>query len=106
MTEDEKIRQQKLNKMQKEYDEEKRSGGQVYPSEQGHIPNGTWNQTYEAGITRRNKLIDDLVVGMVATVIDSVDADKDTAADVQVAFDETIKMACRLADKTIAESNK
>lgn len=31
-------------------------GGPVYPSEQGHIPGATWNQTYELGQTRWESL--------------------------------------------------
>jgi hypothetical protein len=34
----------------------KNTGGQVYPSEQGQDAEGKWNQTYEAGITRRDWL--------------------------------------------------
>lgn len=31
-------------------------GGLNYPSEQGHIPDGTWNQTYDPGQTRHQSL--------------------------------------------------
>lgn len=29
-------------------------GGPVFPCEQGHIPDGTWNQTFEPGMTLRD----------------------------------------------------
>lgn len=29
-------------------------GGPAYPSEQGHCPNGTWNQTYDSGMSLRD----------------------------------------------------
>jgi len=29
-------------------------GGPAFPSEQGHIPDGTWNQTYSQGMTLRD----------------------------------------------------
>ncbi len=81
---------------------QKNDGGQFHPGQMSNPP----HPHDVPGITRRNKLIDDLVVGMVAVIIDNVDADKDTAEDVNIAFDETIKIACKIADKTIAESNK
>lgn len=28
--------------------------GPAFPSEQGHIPDGTWNQTYEPGLSLRD----------------------------------------------------
>lgn len=30
------------------------TGGHAFPGEQGHIPDGTWNQTFEAGMTLRD----------------------------------------------------
>ena len=32
----------------------KNDGGPVFPSEQGHIPDGTWNQTYNPGLSLRD----------------------------------------------------
>jgi hypothetical protein len=29
-------------------------GGPAFPTEQGHNPDGTWNQTYESGMTLRD----------------------------------------------------
>ena len=32
----------------------KDDGGPAFPCEQGHIPSGTWNQTFEAGMSLRD----------------------------------------------------
>ena len=29
-------------------------GGPAFPSDQGHIPEGTWNQTYDPGLSLRD----------------------------------------------------
>jgi hypothetical protein len=29
-------------------------GGRAFPTEQGHIPEGTWNQTYDPGMSLRD----------------------------------------------------
>ena len=29
-------------------------GGSAFPCEQGHTPDGTWNQTFESGMTLRD----------------------------------------------------
>jgi len=88
----------------------KNDGGLVYPGSRresiGKEVGFESRLVNYPGITRRNKLIDDLVVGMVAVIISEVDITKDTAEDVQTAFNESIKQACKIADATIAESNK
>lgn len=79
--------------------EEKNDGGHVYPRERRY--------GQPAGITRRNKLIDDLVVGMVAGEY----ARPDEGAENPVEFLSRMKkdfprIACDIADAVIAESNK
>ena len=32
----------------------KNDGGPAFPSEQGHTPEGTWNQTYDPGMSLRD----------------------------------------------------
>lgn len=39
-----------MDKIETKHDD---GGGSAYPSEQGHIPDGTWNQTYEPGMSVR-----------------------------------------------------
>lgn len=45
----------------------KNTGGPVYPSEQGQDAEGKWNQTYEAGITRRDWLAGLAMQGYLST---------------------------------------
>lgn len=33
---------------------ETNNGGPAFPCEQGHIPDGTWNQTFESGMSLRD----------------------------------------------------
>ena len=40
------------NRTQEEWPTE--TGGPAFPCEQGHIPDGTWNQTFEQGMTLRD----------------------------------------------------
>ena len=41
-------------------------GGSMYPSEQGHIPDGTWNQTYDRGCSVRMWLAGIAMQGILA----------------------------------------
>lgn len=33
---------------------DKNDGGAAFPGEQGHIPDGTWNQTFDPGMSLRD----------------------------------------------------
>jgi hypothetical protein len=41
-------------------------GGPAFPSEQGHIPDGAWNQTYESGMSLRDWFAGMALQGMLA----------------------------------------
>ncbi len=41
-------------------------GGPAFPSEQGHIPDGTWNQTYESGMSLRDWFAGQALAGTIA----------------------------------------
>jgi len=41
-------------------------GGPAFPSEQGHIPNGTWNQTYDPGMSLRDWFAGQALMGACA----------------------------------------
>ena len=41
-------------------------GGPAFPGEQGHIPDGTWNQTWESGISRRDYFVARAMQGFLA----------------------------------------
>jgi hypothetical protein len=43
-------------------------GGYVYPSEQGETSDGTWNQTYDPGITRRDWLAGMAITAVIAEI--------------------------------------
>ena len=74
---------------------QKDDGGPVYPSEQGHIPNGTWNQTYESGISRRDWLAGLAMQGLLSN-----------PERIESFVEEASCAAYRLADAMINESNK
>jgi len=38
----------------------------AFPSEQGHIPEGTWNQTYEPGMTMRDYMAISMANGILS----------------------------------------
>jgi hypothetical protein len=46
---------------------ETRDGGSAFPVEQGHCPDGTWNQTFEPGMTLRDYFAANALVGMTAS---------------------------------------
>lgn len=60
-------------------------GGPAFPSEQGHIPDGTWNQTYAQGMSLRDWFAGQALNGYLAGV------DKD--ADIE-GFDKARVAAC------------
>ncbi len=93
--------QDELNQMQKEHDDKVRSGGQVYPMSIAY-QDGVGIHQGAAGITRRNKLIDDLVVG-IATGFIAKDRSIFTLRENLL---NITNAAIEIADKTIAESNK
>jgi len=43
------------------------NGGAAFPSEQGHTPDGTWNQTYESGMSLRDYFAAAALQGMAAS---------------------------------------
>ena len=74
-------------------------GGQVHPGEQGHDPDGKWNQTYEWGINRR-----DLgAIEMAASLVPYY-AEETTPSDVAAA--EIAKAAYLIIDALIKEGKK
>lgn len=89
--------------------EEKDTGGYVYPHVDEHFETngGTTHFKNEEGITRRNKLIDDLVVGFMSadTILSGLDSETNTFPIAErIAF--IIKNSIGIADIIIAESNK
>jgi hypothetical protein len=42
-------------------------GGPAYPGEQGHTPGGTWNQTWNPGMTLRDWFAGQVLVGLLAS---------------------------------------
>lgn len=48
-----------------------KTGGSAFPSEQGHIPDGTWNQTYEAGMSLRDWFAGQALAGVMRLAIES-----------------------------------
>lgn len=93
--------QEELNQMQKEHDEKERSGGQVYPMSIAYQDNVGIHQG-SAGITRRNKLIDDLVVGLASGFI----AKDRSIFNLRENLKNITNAAIEIADATITESNK
>lgn len=43
-------------------------GGPAFPTEQGHILDGTWNQTYESGMSLRDYFAGQAMIGLVAGI--------------------------------------
>ena len=41
-------------------------GGPAFPGEQGHIPDGTWNQTWESGMSLRDYFAAAALQGMLS----------------------------------------
>jgi hypothetical protein len=41
-------------------------GGAAFPSEQGHNPDGTWNQTWKPGMSLRDWFAGQTLAGMIA----------------------------------------
>jgi hypothetical protein len=72
----------------------KNDGGPVYPSEQGQDLEGKWNQTYEAGITRR-----DWLAGLAMQSVVGL-------AGARITTQETVRWAYELADALIAEGER
>jgi len=67
-------------------------GGPAFPSEQGHTPFGTWNQTYESGMTLRDWFAGQALIG-IATNPGGLDTDTG----------EWASLAYHVADKMLAE---
>lgn len=44
----------------------KNDGGPAFPCERGHIPDGTWNQTFEPGMTIRDYFAAKAMQGILA----------------------------------------
>lgn len=74
-------------------DTKRDDGGQVYPSEQGQDAEGKWNQTYEAGITRR-----DWLAGLAMQSVVGLAGARTTQ--------EAVRWAYALADAMIAEGER
>ena len=49
-------------------------GGPAFPSEQGHIPDGTWNQTYDPGMSLIDYFAAKVMQGMAEQAYKSADA--------------------------------
>jgi hypothetical protein len=47
----------------------KDDGGQAFPGEQGHIPAGTWNQTWDPGMTLRDYFAAAALTGWFAPML-------------------------------------
>ena len=41
-------------------------GGQAFPGEQGHTPDGTWNQSWEYGMSLRDYFAGQALAGILA----------------------------------------
>ncbi len=46
----------------------KNNGGQAFPGEQGHISGGTWNQTWDSGMSLRQWYVGQIIQGFAPTV--------------------------------------
>jgi len=67
-----------------------KDGGPAFPGEQGHVPGGTWNQTFESGMSLRDFFAAHALTGMLA--------DKTPAKY----YDEIAGHAYRFADAMLA----
>jgi hypothetical protein len=47
---------------------ETKDGGPAFPSEQGSTPEGTWNQTYSAGMSLRDYFAGQALAGLVSAI--------------------------------------
>lgn len=87
----------------------KNDGGQVYPSEQGQDAEGKWNQTYEAGITRRDWLAGLAMQGMAGREFHGTMTKRAFGVPPGQAEDRFVEMArwaYALADALIAEGKR
>jgi hypothetical protein len=53
-------------------------GGPVYPSAQPHCPDGSWNQTYEPGVTLRDHFAGQAMPAIISGWIESIPAPGET----------------------------
>ena len=61
-----------------------KDGGPAFPSEQGHCPDSTWNQTYDPGVSLRAYIATAAMQGLMSGPADEWDLDFETIADVAV----------------------
>lgn len=64
-------------------------GGQAFPCEQGHTPDGTWNQTFEPGMSLR-----DYFAAQFMARAQSLSEDRDGGWD----YDNAARCAFEMAD--------
>lgn len=76
-------------------------GGPAYPSEQGHTPDGTWNQTYCAGMSLR-----DWFAGQIAAAFMSRPDVIGTAKDRSAILAAAAQLGFEGADAMIAARSK
>jgi len=86
-------------------------GGPAFPGEQGHIPEGTWNQTWEPGMTIRQWYKGMAMQGLCANggVLDRLaaagqgDYPSNKSQALEAAENGLVTMAARFADAQLAE---
>ena len=63
-------------------DNSSKTGGPAFPGEQGHTLDGTWNQTWEPGMTLRDYFAGQALAGLCSSDISVGDASQ-TVCEVQ-----------------------
>lgn len=58
---------------------ERNDGGPAFPTEQGHTPEGLWNQTYDPGMTLRDYFAAKAMQGVLSRGIYSANQASDLA---------------------------
>ena len=76
-------------------------GGPAFPSEQSETQDGTWNQTFEPGMTLRDYFAGQALVGLLASNMGRVD-DGSSYADLALLHADAMLIARKQPDQTEA----
>ncbi len=81
----------------------KNDGGPAFPGEQGHIPDGTWNQTWESGMSLRDWFAGQAVKSWIIALV--ARRDEPGYSDNGV-LDSATMLAYATADAMLAERDQ
>jgi hypothetical protein len=84
----------------------KDTGGPAFPSEQGSTPEGTWNQTYNPGMTLRDAFAIAALTGLMSNTELSEAMMKETSGDLNDAPRVMAVASYSFADAMLAERSK